>query len=155
MNSLNKVQLIGNMTRDPELKQTPNGTAVVSFSIATNRVWKDQNGEKQEQVEFHNIVAWARLAEIISEYCHKGKKVYVEGYLQTRNWEDKDTGKKMYRTEINAQNVILLSPKGDGGTDYQHQEPPEVQAAQKQNQTDAQQDAQYGNDEIKPEDLPF
>ena len=96
---LNKVQIIGNITQDIELKQTPNGQSVCSFSVATNRNWKDANGMRQEQAEFHNLVFWGKLAEIAGEYLQKGKKVYVEGRLQTRNWEAQD-GTKRYRTEI-------------------------------------------------------
>lgn len=108
MNSLNKVQLIGNMTADAEIRETPNGQKVASFSIATNRVWKDAAGAKQEQVEFHNISAWAGLASIIEQYTGKGKKVYVEGRLQTRSWDD-TAGQKRYKTEVVAENIILLS----------------------------------------------
>lgn len=116
MNSLNKVQLIGNLTANPEVKETPNGQKVATFSIATNRVWKDASGMKQEQVEFHNIVAWRNLAGIIEQYTAKGKKVYVEGYLQTRSWDDQ-AGQKRYRTEIVAENVILLSSSGGSSSD--------------------------------------
>lgn len=111
MNSLNKVQLIGNLTANAEVKETPNGQKVASFSIATNRVWKDSAGMKQEQVEFHNISAWAGLATIIEQYTSKGKKVYVEGRLQTRSWDD-PSGQKRYKTEIVAENIILLSASG-------------------------------------------
>jgi len=115
MNSLNKVQLIGNTTAAPEVKETPNGQKVASFSIATNRVWKDSSGEKQEAVDFHNVVVWGKLADIVEQYLEKGKKVYVEGRLSTRSWEDNE-GNKRYKTEIVAENVILLSSKGEGST---------------------------------------
>jgi single-strand DNA-binding protein len=110
--SLNKVQLIGNLTRDPEMKQIPGGQVVTSFGIATNLTWKDQSGERKTKVEYHNIVAWRRLAEICGEYLRKGSKVYIEGRLQTRDWEGED-GKKRYRTEIVADNMIMLDRKGD------------------------------------------
>lgn len=113
MNSLNKVQLIGNLTANPEVRETPNGQKVATFSIATNRVWKDQAGAKQEQVEYHNIVAWRGLANVIEQYVSKGKKVYVEGYLQTRSWDDQ-AGVKKYRTEIVCDNLIMLSAGGRG-----------------------------------------
>jgi len=113
MYSLNKVQLIGNLTRDPEVKQIPSGQMVCTIGIATNRSWKDQSGQKQDQTEFHNIVCWGRLAEIAGQYLHKGTKVYFEGRLQTRSWEN-DAGVKQYRTEIVAENMIILSPKGSG-----------------------------------------
>lgn len=111
MNSLNKVQLIGNLTANPEVKETPNGQKVASFSIATNRTWKDASGMKQEQVEFHNVTAWAGLATILEQYTSKGKKIYVEGRLQTRSWDD-PSGQKRYKTEIVAENIILLSSSG-------------------------------------------
>ncbi len=110
--SLNKVQLIGNLGKDPELKYTPSGVAVATFSIATSESWKDQEGNQQEKTEWHNIVAWRKLAEICGEYLKKGKKVYIEGKLQTRNYE-KD-GIKRYVTEIVADQLIMLD--GGGGT---------------------------------------
>ncbi len=114
--SLNKVQLIGNLTRDPELKQIPGGQVVASFGMATNFTWKDQSGERQSKAEFHNIVAWRKLAEICGQYLKKGAKVYIEGRLQTRDWEGED-GTKRYRTEITADNMIMLDGRrdGDGG----------------------------------------
>ena len=112
--SLNRVQLIGNLTRDPEMKQIPGGQTVTSFGIATNFSWKDSSGEKQEKVEFHNIVAWGKLAEICGQYLKKGGKVFVEGRLQTRSWEGED-GVKRYRTETVIENMIMLDKKGDSG----------------------------------------
>ncbi|MBT3864444.1 single-stranded DNA-binding protein [Candidatus Peregrinibacteria bacterium] len=110
--SLNKVQLIGNLTRDPEMKQLPGGATVTNFGIATNMTWNDQDGNKQEKVEFHNIVAWRKLGEICGEYLKKGSKIYIEGRLQTRDWEAED-GSKRYRTEIVADNMIMLDKKGE------------------------------------------
>lgn len=110
--SLNKVQLIGNLGKDPELKYTPSGVAVATFSIATSESWKDQEGNQQEKTEWHNIVAWRKLAEIVGEYLKKGKKVYIEGKLQTRNYE-KD-GVKRYITEIVADQLIMLDGGGGG-----------------------------------------
>ncbi len=110
--SLNKVQLIGNLGKDPELKYTPSGVAVATFSIATSESWKDQEGNQQEKTEWHNIVAWRKLAEICGEYLKKGKKVYLEGKLQTRNYE-KD-GIKRYVTEIVADQLIMLDGGGAG-----------------------------------------
>lgn len=114
--NLNKAMIIGNLVRDPEIRNTANGKNVASFSVATSLVWKDQSGQKQEKTEFHNIVAWARLAEIIGQYLKKGSKVYIEGRLQTRDWTGQD-GVKRYRTEIVAENMIMLSsnPAGAGG----------------------------------------
>jgi len=95
----NKVEIIGNLTKDPELKALPSGVKVTNLSVATNRTWKDSNGAKQEGVEYHNIVAFAKQAEVIAQYCHKGDQILVEGRLQTRNWEGED-GKKRYVTDI-------------------------------------------------------
>jgi single-strand DNA-binding protein len=105
-NSLNEVKLIGNVTADPEIKQTPSGQFVANFSIATSRQWKDKDGEKQEASDFHNIVIWGKLAEIVQSYVSKGKKLYVSGRLSTRSWEDGD-GVKRYKTEIIADAMIL------------------------------------------------
>jgi len=116
--SLNRVQLIGNLTRDPEIKQIPGGTTVATFGVATNFNWTDQSGAKQSKAEFHNVVAWRKLAEICGQFLKKGSKVFVEGRLQTRDWEAED-GTKRYRTEIVADNMIMLDRKGDfeGGSD--------------------------------------
>lgn len=110
--SLNRAQLIGNLTRDPELRQLPAGSTVATFSIATNFSWTDQSGQKQDKVEFHNVVAWRKLADICGQYLKKGMKVFIEGRIQTRDWEAED-GTKRYRTEIVADNMIMLDRKGD------------------------------------------
>ena len=110
--NLNKVVLIGNLTRDPELRTTPSGQPVASFGIATNRVYTDKGGQKQKQTEFHNIVAWGRLAEIANQYLTKGKSVLIEGRLNTRNWDAQD-GTKRYRTEIIAE-TLQLGPRFGG-----------------------------------------
>ena len=107
MNSLNKVQLIGNVTATPEIKETPSGQKVASFSLATNRSYKDANGEKQDQAEYHNIVVWGKLADITEQYITKGKKLYIEGRIQTRSW-DSDNGKR-YKTEIVVESLLMLS----------------------------------------------
>lgn len=112
MNSLNKVQLIGNVTRDPELKQTKSGQGVTTVGMATNRVWKDQNGVKHDEVEYHNVVCWGRLAEVVCEYIKKGTKIFFGGRLQTRTWDD-ESGVKHYRTEVVAEDMIILSSKSD------------------------------------------
>lgn len=112
--SLNRVQLIGNLTRDPELRYTPAGTAVCSFSIATNRSWTTDAGEKKDEADFHRIVAWNKLAELCSQFLTKGKKVYVEGRLSTRNWTDKDGGQRS-TTEVIISDMILLDYAGAGG----------------------------------------
>ncbi|MGA9116608.1 MAG: single-stranded DNA-binding protein [Bacteroidota bacterium] len=109
--SLNKVMLIGNLGKDPELRYTSSGVAVATFTLATNESWKDQEGNMQERTEWHTIVAWRRLAEICGEWLKKGKKVYIEGRLQTRSFDDKNTGTKRYVTEIVADNMIMLDSK--------------------------------------------
>jgi len=139
-NSLNKVQLIGNLTKDPELRQTPNGNSVCSYTVATNLTWKDSNGQRQDKAEFHNVVSWGKLAEICGQYLQKGKKVYIEGRLQTRDWEAED-GSKRYKTEIVAENMIMLSQGSvSDGYDSPSSQPAAVQS---------------GSDDISIDDLPF
>lgn len=117
--SLNKVMLIGNLTRDPELKYTPSGTAVCTFGLATNREWTDSAGQKQEGAEFHRVVAWGKLGEICSQLMSKGRKVYVEGRLQTRAWKSQD-GADRQVTEIVIEEMILLdAPRGDRDGGYE------------------------------------
>ena len=106
--SVNKVILVGNVGKDPEVKYTPSGTPVAKFSLATNEKYKDRSNEWQERTEWHNIVAWQRLAEIVGEYVKKGAKLYIEGKLQTSSWEDRESGAKKYRTEIVARDLVLL-----------------------------------------------
>jgi single-strand DNA-binding protein len=113
--SLNKVMLIGNLGKDPEVRYTPSGVATATFSVATNESWKDNEGNLQERTEWHNIVVWRKLAEIAGEYLKKGKKIYLEGRIQTRSWDDKTTGQKRYMTEIVADNIIMLDSRGEGG----------------------------------------
>ncbi|PIV31924.1 single-stranded DNA-binding protein [Candidatus Wolfebacteria bacterium CG02_land_8_20_14_3_00_37_12] len=146
--NLNKVFIIGNLTRDPELRSLPSGAAVVNFSIATNRVWKDQQGQKQEQVEFHNIVSFGRQAELINQYLKKGSMVLIEGRLQTRNWE-KD-GVKHYRTEIVAESV-QFGPKSSGGGFKQNSNSAPIKEEVKEELPEINID----EGDIKAEDLPF
>lgn len=113
--SLNKVQLIGNLTRDPELRYTPQGTAVCTFGVATNRQWKTESGEMKDEAEFHKIVAWNQLAEICSKMLHKGSRVYVEGRLQTRKWTAQD-GSEKTTVEIVISDMLVLESKRDGAT---------------------------------------
>ena len=152
---LNKVQLIGNLTRDPELKSLPSGIKVTSFAIATNRTWKDADGSRKEASEFHNIVAFAKPAELIAQYCKKGNSIYVEGRLQTRSWDDQATGQKKYRTEIIVENFqfgpkssgtssALFEPSSSGGRP--------AKAVKKSEDIDA---IEYPDDDINPEDIPF
>ena len=114
MYSLNRATIIGNVTQDPETRTIPSGQTVCNFSVATNRFWTGPDGQKQEASEFHNIVAWRKLAEICSQFLSKGRKVYIEGHIQTRSWDGQD-GVKRYRTEIVADNMIILDKKGGSG----------------------------------------
>jgi single-strand DNA-binding protein len=115
MKSVNKVILIGNLGKDPEVKYTPSGAAVAKLTLATNERFKDKGGEWQDRTEWHNVVLWQRLAEIAGEYLKKGSKVYIEGRLQTRSWEDKNTNQKKYMTEVVASDLVLLGGRGEGG----------------------------------------
>lgn len=144
--NLNKVMIIGNLTRDPESRTTPSGQTVTSFAVATNLMWTNPSGEKQKKTEFHNIVAWRRLGEICAQYLKKGHKVYIEGRLQTRDWEGKD-GVKRYRTEIIAENMIMLDTKGGSGND--------ASSNQSSQASDFSQPAPAPEDEIQIEDIPF
>jgi len=130
--------IIGNLTRDPEMRSTSGGQSVCSFGVATNQVWTDQQGQRQERAEFHNVVAWGKLAEICNQYLGKGRKVYIEGRLQTRDWEGQD-GVKRYRTEIVAENMIMLDRSGE--------KPSDVPAGQAPVETQGE--------EVKKEDIPF
>jgi single-strand DNA-binding protein len=113
--SVNKVILVGNLGKDPEVKFTPQGTPVAKFSVATSERYKDKEGNWQERTEWHNIVLWQRLAEIAGEYLKKGSKVYIEGRLQTSSWDDRESGQKKYRTEVIGNDLVLLSGRGEGG----------------------------------------
>lgn len=124
MKSVNKVILLGNVTRDPELKATANGQSVATFGLATNRVWKDQSGEKQSLAEYHNLVAWGGLAEFCAQNVKKGKPLYIEGYLKTRSWDGPE-GSKIFRTEIVIENLVLLGPR-DGYGEHHEQHPTDI-----------------------------
>ena len=112
--SVNKVILVGNVGKDPDIKYTPSGVPVATVSLATNEKYKDKSGEWQERTEWHSLIFWQRLAEIVGEYVKKGSKVYVEGRLQTSSWEDKQSGEKKYRTEIVVADLVLLGANGNG-----------------------------------------
>src|SRR5579864_8345854 len=116
--SVNKVMLVGNVGKDPEIKYTPSGVPLAKFGLATNERFKDKSGEWQDRTEWHNVLAWQRLAEIVGEYVHKGSKLYIEGKLQSSTWEDRNSGEKKYRTEIVARDIVLLgSPEAGGDAD--------------------------------------
>lgn len=153
---LNKAMIIGRLTRDPEVKTTPSGKTVVTFSLATSFKWKDANGAMQEKSEFHNIVVWSKLAEICAQYLVKGKRIYLEGRLQTRDWTGQD-GVKRYRTEIIADNMIMLDgaksaaqTNSPSAASNSQNTPPVMQA-----QTENAADSQVSEEEIKVEDIPF
>jgi single-strand DNA-binding protein len=113
--SVNKVILLGNLGKDPEVKYTPQGTPVAKLTLATNERYKDKEGQWQDRTEWHNVVLWQRLAEIAGEYLKKGSKVYIEGRLQTRSWDDKQTNQKKYMTEVVANDLVLLGGRGEAG----------------------------------------
>jgi single-strand DNA-binding protein len=139
--NLNQATLIGRLTRDPELKSLPNGTSVVNFGLATSRVWKDKDSQKQEEVEFHNCVAFGKTADIIAQYLKKGQLMNVVGRIQTRSWEDKDSGKKLYKTEIVVEQM-QMGPKPGGSTAPSETEGPQTAE-------------EAGIEDINPEDIPF
>lgn len=146
--SLNRATIIGNLTRNPELRTIPSGASVASFGVATNRRWTDKNGQQQEEAQFHNIVAWGKLAEICNQYLAKGRRVYVEGRLQTREWEGQD-GVKRQRTEIVAENMVMLDRAPQAGTGSETRPP--------QTEIDATPPSNDGgsSDEVRLEDIPF
>lgn len=154
---INKALIYGNLTRDPESRALPNGTAVCSFSVATNRVYKDKSGAKQESTDFHNIVTFARQAEIVAQYLRKGSGVYVEGRIQTRSWDDKD-GTKKYRTEIVA-DTIQFGPKSGGATGGSFTPSNGGGAPAKAAPAGAQapelDTIEYPEEDINPDDIPF
>lgn len=154
---LNKVMIIGRLTADPESRTTPQGISVTNFSVATNRVWKDDSGNQQDRVEYHNVVAWRRLAEICVQYLAKGRQVYIEGHLQTRSWEGQD-GKKNYRTEVVADNMIMLGSRpADAGSNNTFQSQPAKQPDSSTQPTQPEPVAATvtSDEEIRIEDIPF
>ena len=162
--SLNRVQLIGNLTRDPELRYTPSGTAVCSFGLATNRSWTTDTGEKHEESEFHKIVAWNKLAELCSQFLVKGRKVYVEGRLSTRNWTTQD-GQQRSTTEVVIDDMILLDNKGQGSqaprvaeeedVDQAVEEKPEKETKKRSKPEKQSEEEAVSDEEISPDDIPF
>ncbi len=148
---INKVMLFGNLTRDPELRALPSGMNVVNFSLATNRTYKDRDGKKQEQTDFHNVVVFGKQADTVNQYLKKGSSVFVEGRLQTRSWDDKTSGEKKYRTEVVADRV-QFGPKGSGGGGggARQAEQPEEEIS-----TGGGAGIEYPKDDINPDDIPF
>ena len=162
--SLNRVQLIGNLTRDPELRYTPQGTAVCSFSVATNRSWITDTGEKKDEVEFHRIVAWAKLAEICSQFLVKGRKVFVEGRLTNRSWIAQD-GLKKQITEIVISEMILLDSRKPDATEFNGEATESIVKEESEEKPLVKQNSKLKNkaetaeakdeQEIVPDDIPF
>ncbi len=154
--SLNRAQIIGNLTRDPEMRQIPGGQVVATFGIATNFTWNDSSGERQNKTEFHNVVAWGKLAEICGQYLKKGGKVFIEGRLQTRDWEGED-GTKRYRTEIVAENMIMLDRKGETSGDYADRDAGGITKSAEPKASGKAEKAPAGSaeEDVKIDDLPF
>lgn len=153
---INKAILIGNLTRDPEKRALPNGTVVTSLGLATNRVWKDRDGNKQESTDYHNVVVFGRPAETAAQYLKKGQSVYVEGRIQTRSWDDKD-GSKKYRTEIVADSVQFGAKAGGSGS-YASDPAgtaPSAPSSVQSEPADVGGQIDYPTDDINPEDIPF
>lgn len=159
--NLNKVFLLGNAASDPEVRMTASGTAVANFRLATNRVFKDKNGQKQEQAEFHNVVFWGRQAEIVRDYVQKGKLLFIEGRLQTRSWQDQN-GQKHWRTEIICEN-FQLGPRGNASQGTSYQPKPAKQSKQDSGEEEIpviEEDSPISFDdeeskEVDPKDIPF
>lgn len=144
--------VIGNLTRDPEMRSLPSGIKVTTFSVATNRVWKDQSGAKKEAADFHNIVVFGRQAETVAQYMKKGSNVLIEGRMQTRSWDDKTSGQKKYRTEIVADRVQFGSrPAGGGSGAPSSDSSSSIKDAPK----DEGGAIEYPEEEINPNDIPF
>lgn len=152
---LNKVFLYGNLTRDPELRALPSGQQVASFALATNRTYTGKDGQKQEQTEYHNIVAFGRQAEVIGQYLKKGRPVFVEGRIQTRSWDDKSTGEKKYRTEIVVDN-FQFGPSAPPGASGPRDSAPASKGVSKGKPSQEKNDeVQYPDETISPDDIPF
>jgi len=149
---LNKAIIIGNLTRDPELKSLPSGIKVCSFSVATNRVWKDKNGARQEAADYHNVVVFGRQAETVAQYMKKGNSILVEGRMQTRSWDDKESGQKRYRTEIIADRVQFGPKSGSTGSTGSTGA---SQVPAKESGSGEVDTIEYPEEDINPEDIPF
>jgi single-strand DNA-binding protein len=148
---LNRVTLLGRLARDPELKSLPTGKSVATFAVATGRMWNDANGQKQQQTEFHNIVMWGKMGEVANQYLRKGSRIYLEGRLQTRDWTGQD-GVKRYRTEVVADNMIMLDSKNAAGAPTGMSNAPTNGANGSAMSSPAE---EVLEEEIKVEDIPF
>lgn len=155
--SLNRVQLIGNLTRDPELRYTPQGTAVCSFGLATNRGWTTDSGEKKEEAEFHKIVAWNKLGELCSQLLTKGRKVYVEGRLSTKSWTGQD-GAQRTTTEVVIDDMIILDSKRESETPAEEstfEETQEATSPEPKEKKAKKETVKNEDEEVNPDDIPF
>ena len=148
---INKALVYGNLTRDPEVKSLPSGITVASFSVATNRVWKDKSGAKQESADYHNVVVFGKVAELVGQYLKKGSTVFVEGRMQTRSWDAQD-GQKKYRTEIVA-DAVQFGPRGTSSGATSEKSTPAASKAAAPVESGAP--LEYPEEEINPEDIPF
>ncbi|MCK4635532.1 MAG: single-stranded DNA-binding protein [Candidatus Moranbacteria bacterium] len=161
--NVNKAIVIGRLTRDPEVRTTPAGRTLTKFSVATSNKWKGQDGQMNEKTEFHNVIAWGKRGEVIGQYMQKGQEIYVEGRLETQSWDDKDSGKKMYRTEINLENFEFGAKAGGGSSQNNSNNAPQnqnVNATTPQNNAVVEEEIPTINldeeqDEVKIEDVPF
>lgn len=151
---INEVKLYGRLGRDPELKSIPSGTSVVTFTMATTRTWKDESGQKKEQTDWHNLVCFGKRAEVIAKYVKKGDAFYVTGRLQTRSWDDKETQKKMYRTEIFVLDFQFGEKKSDNEGGYGADEQ-KGGSTKDQSSKEANDAIEYPDEEINPDDIPF
>jgi len=152
---LNKVFIIGNLTRDPELKAIPSGIKVCSFSVATNRVWKDKNGARQEAADYHNVVVFGRQAETVTQYMKKGSQVMIEGRMQTRSWDDAATNSKKYRTEVIADRVQFGSTGvAKSGGSFDQSSSPKNSSSQDKDEGELD-TIEYPEEQINAEDIPF
>lgn len=152
--SLNRVQLIGNLTRDPELRYTPQGTAVCTFGLATNRSWTTDNGEKKEDTEFHRIVVWNKLAELCSQLLSKGRKVYVEGRIANRSWTGQD-GTQKSTTEIVIEDMIILDNKRAEGEAPHEEVAPVENVSAPEVKVEKKEEKKSVSEDINPDDIPF
>jgi single-strand DNA-binding protein len=152
---LNKVFIIGNLTRDPELKAIPSGIKVCSFSVATNRVWKDKNGARQEAADYHNVVVFGRQAETVAQYMKKGSQVMVEGRMQTRSWDDAATNSKKYRTEVIADRVQFGSNSGGAKSGVSFDQSPAKNSPSQDKDESELDTIEYPEEQINAEDIPF
>ncbi len=164
--NVNKVMIVGRLTRDPEIRTTTSGQAVTNISVATSYTWKDQSGQQQQKTEFHNVVAWAKRGEVIAQYFVKGQEIFVEGRLETRSWDDADSGKKMYRTEIILDNFEFGAKPNNSNQNYDNNysaQSTQQPASNPTQQSNTQQPVQNEiptidlnkSEEARIEDVPF